>query len=243
MGASASMSRQGQRPKGNAAPQSGIPEGVMIVILLVALGIVAFIGYLLWPRWPDQASPSDPGKLPISVGGLLMNVPREAFRIPVQRRTGTQDRIDLAFMYPSLAPPGPMPRVTAENAAQVRVEIDRIFLSVIAHGGAMSPDERRASIYARYFDGPPQPMANGLRRQGFRDASPYREEDLISAANSDFVARCSRDGATPGMCLTEKRIGGADLTFRFPRSWLEDWTSVAKATETLIAQLTVRPRS
>ncbi|WP_283810404.1 hypothetical protein [Bradyrhizobium guangdongense] len=39
------------------------------------------------------------------------------------------------------------------------------------------------------------------------------------------------------MCLTERRIGGADLTFRFPRSWLGNWREVAEAMEKLTAQL------
>lgn len=212
----------------------------MVALLLVALAILTFIGYLLWPRWPDAPKMTDPGRLPISVGGVLLNVPRDALRISVQRRSGAQERIDLAFAYPSLTPPGPPPRVTAENATSVRVDIDRIFVSVIAHGGAMSPEDRRRQIYTRYFDGPPQNLGADLRRQTFRDTSPYRDEDLISAVRSEFVARCTRDAATPGMCLTEKRIGGADFTFRFPRAWLADWTQVAGATETLTAQLTAR---
>jgi hypothetical protein len=46
-----------------------------------------------------------------------------------------------------------------------------------------------------------------------------------------------RDAETPGMCLSERRIGGADLTFRFPRSWLSQWRDVADAMDRLAAQL------
>jgi hypothetical protein len=52
-----------------------------------------------------------------------------------------------------------------------------------------------------------------------------------------MVARCTRDAATPGMCLSERRVDGADLTFRFPRSWLAQWRDVAGAMERLTAQL------
>ena len=52
-----------------------------------------------------------------------------------------------------------------------------------------------------------------------------------------LVARCSRDGVTAGMCLSEQRIGGADLTFRFPRSWLGQWRNVAGAMDQLSARL------
>jgi hypothetical protein len=39
------------------------------------------------------------------------------------------------------------------------------------------------------------------------------------------------------MCLAERRIGGADLTFRFPRAWMAQWRDVAEAMERLTAQL------
>jgi hypothetical protein len=44
---------------------------------------------------------------------------------------------------------------------------------------------------------------------------------------------------TPAMCLHERRIGGADVTARFPRAWLDDWRSVADGIDRLIAG--VRP--
>jgi hypothetical protein len=54
-----------------------------------------------------------------------------------------------------------------------------------------------------------------------------------------FILRCTRDGAgpTPGMCLHERRVGGADVTVRFPRAWLEDWNDVADGIDRLISKL------
>ena len=51
--------------------------------------------------------------------------------------------------------------------------------------------------------------------------------------------RCTRNGAgaTLGMCLYDRRIGGADLTVRFPRDWLDDWQNVAGRLDPLIASL------
>ena len=37
------------------------------------------------------------------------------------------------------------------------------------------------------------------------------------------------------MCLHERRIGGADITVRFPRDWLDDWAAVADGIDRLIA--------
>jgi hypothetical protein len=39
------------------------------------------------------------------------------------------------------------------------------------------------------------------------------------------------------MCLSMRRIDGADLTFRFPRSWLAHWRDVADAMARLTLQL------
>jgi hypothetical protein len=73
--------------------------------------------------------------------------------------------------------------------------------------------------------------------RAFRDGSPYANEDLFFAETPGIAARCTRDAATPGMCLAERRIGGADLTFRFPRAWMAQWRDVADALDRLTAQL------
>jgi hypothetical protein len=40
-----------------------------------------------------------------------------------------------------------------------------------------------------------------------------------------------------GECLLERRIGKADITFRFPRDWLANWKSVAAGVDKLMARL------
>ncbi len=57
-------------------------------------------------------------------------------------------------------------------------------------------------------------------------------------APEHFLARCSRKGVNnSGVCLLERRIGNADITFRFPRDWLTDWQNVASGIDRLIARL------
>ncbi len=68
---------------------------------------------------------------------------------------------------------------------------------------------------------------DGLTTRAFRDNTPYGGEDLFTAASPQFSARCTRDTSTPGMCLSEQRIEGADLTFRFPRGWLGYGATIA----------------
>ena len=115
--------------------------------------------------------------------------------------------------------------------------IDRIFLSISAHHDAMAPEVRIGTIYPRYLEQTVTPAQDGLTMRAFRDGTPYSGEDLFFADAPKLSARCTRDGATPGMCLSERRIDGADLTFRFPRSWLAQWRDVADAMERLTAQI------
>src|SRR5256886_8000740 len=82
---------------------------VFALIALVALIVLAaaFVALVLWPRWPGTAVAPDAPSLPITVGGVLFNLPPAAIRVPMQRHPGPQERVDLAFLLPSLAPPDP----------------------------------------------------------------------------------------------------------------------------------------
>jgi hypothetical protein len=115
--------------------------------------------------------------------------------------------------------------------------IDRIFLSIAAHHDSMSPDVLVNTIYPRYLEPVAPPAQDGLTMRTFRDGTPYSNQDLFSADTPGLIANCTRDGETPGMCLSERRIDGADLTFRFPRSWLAQWRDVATAMDRLTVEL------
>ena len=225
------------RPGLRSLLHNHLPMLVMSGIGLCAVGIVA---YLLWPTWGVEKV-DDPSRLPVSIGNTLFNVPTKAIRVKVQKRTGPQERVDLAFLYPSLEAPEAPRHVTMETVEETLPGIDRIFLSVAAHHDALPPDERVRTIYPRYLDQSSGSLSDGLSIRPFRENTPYTGEDLVYASSPYIIARCSRDGKTPGMCLSERRIEGADLTFRFPRAWLEKWRDVAGAMDQLIGQMR-RPR-
>jgi hypothetical protein len=214
-------------------------RGHLVPIVLAsanAAGAIALIAYLLWPTWePDQSS--DPARWPVSVGATLFNVPTQAVRMKVQRHSGPQERVDLSFAYPSLDAAGAPKHSSAETAEGAIQPIDRIFLSISAHHDALAPEIRVRTIYPRYLEKVLAPEQDGLIMRAFRDGTPYGNEDLLLATTPAMVARCTRDAATPGMCLSERRVDGADLTFRFPRSWLAQWRDVADAMDRLTAQL------
>jgi hypothetical protein len=96
---------------------------------------------------------------------------------------------------------------------------------------------RVRTIYPRYLEKVSTQGDDGMSLRAFRDGTPYGGEDLFAASVPAMVARCTRDAATPGMCLSERRLDGADLTFRFPRSWLAQWRDVAGAMDRLTVQL------
>jgi hypothetical protein len=212
----------------------------MVVLGIMAAGLAgAPVAYVLWPA--SAAIAPDAPSLPITVGGMAFNVPPAAIRFRVQRRAGAQPRIDLAFVWPSLTPPDlnvkPLPTDTPDVT-------DRLFVTIAGSDTTLSPNERLKAIYPRYTDAVPVVGADGLSVQSFRDGSPYQGEDLIvqPASPERFLLRCTRRlAATPAMCLHERRLGGADMTMRFPRAWLSDWRATADGIDRLIASFRPTP--
>jgi hypothetical protein len=228
-----------------ARKRAGASAGLLFALatlIVLILGAAALVALMLWPRWPGAAVAPDTPALPITVGGVLFNIPPAAIRVPMQRHSGATERLDLAFLWPSLRPPDPAPKLAP---GETTPPIDRLFVTIEPQSVGMPPSERVRMIYPRYladtqFDGP-----DGLKVIPFKEGTPYQNEDLFfdPAAQPGFVARCSRPGAagTPGMCLYERRIENADLTVRFPSEWLTVWRGVNDAIAKLIGQL--RPGS
>ena len=197
---------------------------------------IAVVGYLLWPTFGPKTS-SSPDRLPVSVGATLFNVPTMAVRRKIQRHSGPQERVDLSFTYPALEAPETPKHVSADTVEESIQPIDRIFLSISAHHDTLAPDARVRTIYPRYLEQAAAGEQDGLTMRAFRDGTPYSNEDLFLAKTPNLTARCTRDAAPPGMCLSDRRIDGADLTFRFPRSWMAQWRDVANAMDRLTRQL------
>jgi hypothetical protein len=213
----------------------------LVILFTLVVGAVGYIGYVLWPRWPGPPVARDAPALPITIAGVAFNVPPAAMRVPVQRRPGAHERVDLSYLWPSLEPPD----AAASAPAAAARTLDRLFVTIAAAGGAMPPTERVRTIYPRYAVTEPVAGPSGLAVLAFRQGTPYQGDDLIyDAAEPDrFLVRCSRNGAgpTPGTCLYERRIEAADLVVRFPRDWLNDWRLIAGSIEQLIRSLRPLP--
>src|SRR6266436_5605069 len=194
--------------------QSGKSQLLLPFVVFAAVAFTAFvyIGYVLWPRWPTPRL--DAPALPITVAGVAFNLPPAAIRVPVQRRPGTQERVDLAFLWPSLEPPDPNAKPPAPGpAAETSQAFARVFMTIASGGDTLAPADRVLTIYPRYTAAEAAPGPGGLTVVAFRDGTPYQGEDLIydDPAPSVFV-RC-------------------------PRDWLRDWRMVAGNLDRLIASL------
>jgi hypothetical protein len=244
------LGRLRQEPGGSPSGGSRRAGGSLLlppilVLIALTLAAVAYIVYVLWPRWPGGPVALDAPELPITIGGVAFNVPPAAIRVAVQRRPGAHERVDLAFMWPSLKPADAPPKPAAPEALPApgaALTLDRVFITIASAGDAMAPAERLQTIYPRYAATEPASGPTGLAVLAFREGTPYQGEDLIYDANTpeSFLVRCTRNGAgaTPGTCLYERRIEqAADVVVRFPRDWLEDWQSVAGNIDRLIREL------
>jgi hypothetical protein len=209
---------------------------VLLFTAVIAVAAV-YVGYVLWPRWPEAPVSLDAPSLPVNISGTLFNIEPAAIRQAIQRKPGTQDRIDLAYLWPSLVPPDPARKATVGDPVDPN---ERLFITIQTVDGTLPLMERVQNIYPRYMV--PQPVAGpeGLTVRPFRKDTPYKDEELVfeSAAPEHFLARCARKGViNSGSCLLERRIGNADITVRFPRDWLNDWQNIAAGIDTLMMRL------
>jgi hypothetical protein len=208
----------------------------VLVFAAVCAFAAIYVAYVLWPRWPDAPVALDAPSLPIMIAGAAFNIEPAAIRIPVQRRAGTLNRVDLAYLWPSLVPPDPSIKIV--DGAPVDPN-ERLFATIQASDGTMPINERVQTIYPRYLGPETAPRADGLALRPFRDGTPYQGEEMVyeQAAPDHFLARCSRKGVgNTGTCLLERRVGNADITLRFPRDWLSEWRSVAAGIDKLMAR-------
>lgn len=242
------MTHTHQAPYPQARKHQRRPRGLLwLPIAIFTAGVIAaggWVTYILWPRWPAANMAVDAPSLPINVNGVSFNIPPAAIRNKVQRKPGSQERVDLVFLWPSLTPPDPAVKASPAASAQA---IDRVFVTIGAFGNTLPPIERFNNIYPRYLEASIATTPDGLTLRPFRDDTPYRGEDVIYSDRNPgrFMVRCTRDGtsgATIGMCLFERRVDQADITARFPRAWLSDWPTVSDHLERLIRQIRSVPR-
>lgn len=235
------MAAQVAYPEKIRRKRAGFSLAPLTLFLALALLGGIFVAYALWPTWSSAPVPLDAPPLPITIDGVLFEVPPGAIRAAVGRHSGPHERIDLAFLWPSLMPPpdGSSPMPTPATASRPEAA-GRLFLTIAPLGSVLPPNERLRSIYPRYVEGTASAGPDGLAILPFRTGSPYQGEDLVYFADAPehFFARCTRQvGVVPGSCLTDRAVDRVVVTLRFARDWLKDWRDVAAGFDRLLAQL------
>jgi len=124
---------------------------------LLAFGAVAllaalYVAYILWPRWPQGPVALNAPSLPIVVSGVTFNVEPAAVRVAVQRRAGVQQRVDLSYLWPSLAPPDPAVKPTVGAPLDAN---ERLFVTISSGDATLPLLDRVQTIYPRYLVPPP----------------------------------------------------------------------------------------
>jgi hypothetical protein len=217
-------------------------------LAVLVLGAGIFVSFVLWPTWPSTPVPLNAPAMPITIANVLFDVPPAAIRAAVQRHPGPHERVDLAFLWPSLKPPQPEGKTAdqpvAENDRDTGAKpvdtTERLFATIAGLGSTLPPAERLRTIYPRYIEAQATAGPDGLAIVPFRAGTPYEGEDLVYVGTNpeQFFARCTRQvGTVRGTCLRERLIDSAEVTLRFPRTWLEDWRGVAAGADRLMAQL------
>ena len=223
------------RPHSRQRASGGLLAVPVAAIVVLCVAALAYVTYVLRPRIEFAAAAFDAPPLPIVVADSLFRVPPRAIRIPLQRRTGTQERLDLVFFWPALTPAA---NPTDEDLAAAA---SRIFVTIEPRDDAtLAPIERFKSIYPRYTAANAVSGPEGLRTVAFLDETPYEGEDLLfdPTAPERFLVRCTRDkGASTGNCLYERAVGKAIIMLRFPRALLVQWRDLASGADRLLARL------
>jgi len=207
-------------------------------LLAAAALALAYVIYLMWPRWPEVAGAADPPSVPIVVGDVFFNMPPHAIRQKVQRHPGVQERVDLVYAWQTLEPAAVLPKPEPGRAP---LPPDRLFVTIAtAAPAALTPDERLKTIYPRYTETVAMKGPDGLSLLPFRIDTPYQGEDLLfdPQAPDRYLFRCTRDrGPTPGMCIHERQFARADVSVRVPRAWLGEWRVVLANIDRMIEKL------
>ncbi|MEI9805048.1 MAG: hypothetical protein WDN48_12010 [Pseudolabrys sp.] len=153
------------RPR-SAKRRAGASPLTAPVLLFAAVTLIAaaYVAYVLWPRWPEAPVALDTPSLPVIVGGETFNIEPAAIRQSVQRRPGTQERVDLSYLWPSLRPPDPARKPTVgdpvdPNETAVRHHPDRRWHAAAARARA---DDLSALSGGRADGGPQRPDAARL---------------------------------------------------------------------------------
>ena len=223
--------------------------------LLAALAIAAallaaaatFVSYMLWPTWPNAPIAVDAPAIPITVAGVIFNVPPAAIRAKVLRQPGRprahRSRLSVAFADAAAADAWPTnKRLPPSDAAAPPARAQRPPVRHHRRLGAMlSPAERlRSDLSAlRRAQAIAGPDGLAILRLSCRHAVSGRGPGLSrrQSRSSSSPAVPGRTGVAPACaCTSVARMRAASRCAFRANGWRIGAT-VAAGFDRLMAQL------
>jgi hypothetical protein len=241
--ASSQTDRSGQPGPPDEHPL--ISRRFILRLALVLLGLIAMTaGVTFGARWLGArlsgAGYSDSTELvSVTIGQDTLRLPANMIRFAEQRQSGAAERIDLYLTWPGME--GYRPELR-ETFADLRQSKQLIFLQISQSTMSKDMSGRVAPIYARLFDGAPQPNEAGLTLHRLKAESGYGDEVILTADRADggpYAVRCllPRPGraSTGGDCQRDIHIGhDLSVLYRFSSTLLVDWDHIDAAVRSFV---------
>ncbi len=115
-----------------------------------------------------------------------------------------------------------------------------LFISFEKRQDNLTPEQRFARIYIRFFAGPPEKAPEGLKFYTFRSNAPYPLAELYlgNVDGRQVIIRCepAAERSGPALCESEIPLNPTTLArYRFHRSHLTEWRDLDKMARELIS--------
>jgi len=214
-----------------------------LVILAVAGLSTLFLYYYFGPtpaellgREPRGSAKTE--KVSAMIGGAHFSVPENYTRYRAQRSGGAITALDMHALLPGFEPFSPdEARKFSDNAPDSPV----IFFTLRDAGATLDAERRLRDVYSRHFMNPrAEPGPSGLDLFRFRDDSGYKDQDLLVGGDAQgrlALLLCERETATnesPNCSRTVLLTPKLALSYRYKRSWIEDWQQIDRTLLNLI---------
>lgn len=203
----------------------------LIVGVLAALSLIIHVGGRAVGRSLSTGGHSISSEIhQVIIGNNLLSVPENMIRFDNQRRGGSHQRLDLYALFPQMSGYTTDTRAWFNNQAP---DQRLVFITIDERQMSRDMSGRYEPIYA-LLTTPAGEADGGLDRRTFLPSSGYTNEALMVTPDSlgepRFVARClAGEDAVKAVAACERDIHVGDnlsLTYRFPRSMLENWRAL-----------------
>ena len=204
---------------------------MLLKSFLATLGASGAGGAVLLAVSGFSAIPREPPPLHAAIGSVSLTVPGRLIREgSPHRATGN---IELALAWPEFGP--------AARAAPGAPEPRQVFIGLKPSQQEPIAVSTASELYGPFFEQETWTHPSGLIVRRFRDASPFRDEDMYLAPpeGRGFYARCAKTGTyletSAEHCLWVFSYKDMVVQARFSPELLGDWEALKAKTEELIA--------